>query len=199
MAPLILVVDDNPAITNILKMILEMEGYIVHTAGSGEECLAQVSRERPGLILLDIVMSPMDGWTVVERIRIDSENDAIPILMVTAKPPTREEAEKYSAFVDGYIMKPFDLAVLKRTIGDILSERAKMEKMLGKTPEKEDSRRFLEEYCRLARIVRAQEAFSSLLAQQGMGRDEAPTPEAVRLQELKGIIQQVAGISETGE
>jgi DNA-binding response OmpR family regulator len=198
MAQKILVVDDNPGITSILTMILEMEGFIVHTASSGEECLAMVSRDKYDLVLLDIVMSPVDGWTVLERIRRDRKNDPVRILMVSAKPPTQEEAEKYAPLIDGYIRKPFDLAVLKRTVSDLLSDRKRIDTIVDRAARKKEVRSFLEEYCRLARIVRAQAAFSALLAQEGGAGKETPTPEALRLEELKNIIRQVSGMSETG-
>lgn len=195
MVPRILIVDDNPGITSILTMIFEMEGAIVLTAASGEECLAMIAREKPDIVILDIVMSPMDGWTVLERIRSDRENDAMKILVVTAKPPTAQEAEKYASLVDGYIMKPFDLPALKKTVADLLSDSKKVEKIAKRSPEEGGARAFLEEYCRLSRIVRAQAAFSALLAPKGRAREEVPTPEALRLMELTKIIRQVTGIN----
>ncbi|MDI9632667.1 MAG: response regulator [Methanolinea sp.] len=198
MAPIILVVDDNPGIISILRAILEMEGYIVHAAGSGEECLALVSREKPDLVLLDIVMPRMDGWTVLERIRSDRENDPVRVLMVTAKPPTREEAERYAPLIDGYVMKPFDLRALKKTVADLLAEKEKMRTVRERVAGKAGWRQFLEEYCRLSRIVRAQEAFSALLERKGKGEDRPPTPEAVRLERLKEIIRRASEVSDAG-
>ncbi len=199
MTPLILVVDDNPGIRDILKMILEMEGYIVHTAGSGEETFDQIARNRPDLILLDLVMTPLDGWAVLERIRSDAKNDDIRVLMVTARPPTREEAEKYTSLVDGYIMKPFDVPSLLQQVSDVLSEKEKMGRLLGDAAKERKDRSFLEEYCRLSRIVRAQQAFSVLLSGGRKSEEEEPTREAVRLRDLEAIVRQVTGISETGE
>ncbi|HOT02697.1 MAG TPA: response regulator [Methanolinea sp.] len=196
----ILVVDDNRRIVDFLKTVLEMEGYIVHAAYSGAECLASLEREKPGLILLDIVMSPMDGWTVLERIREKPGLKKVRIIMLTAQHPTREEAERYAPLVDGFILKPFDLRSLKESIRKAFLEQDRLSGIVHEACKKGTERGFLEEYCRLSRIVRAQEAFFSLLEQEsGSVKEREETPEEIQLARMKRIIQQVIGIAGSGE
>ncbi len=196
----ILVVDDNRRIVDFLETVLEMEGYIVHAAYSGAECLAYLEREKPGLILLDIVMSPMDGWTVLERIRERLGMKKVRVIMLTAKHPTSKEAEKYAPLVDGYILKPFDLRSLKESIRTAFLEQEHLSGIVHEAYEKGTERSFLEEYCRLSRIVNAQEAFFQLFEQeQGIMKEREVTPEAIQLARMKGIIQEVIGIPGSGE
>ncbi|OPX69244.1 MAG: response regulator PleD [Methanoregulaceae archaeon PtaB.Bin056] len=196
----ILVVDDNRRIVDFLETVLEMEGYIVHAAYSGAECLAYLEKEKPGLVLLDIVMSPMDGWTVLERIREQPGMKKVRVIMLTAKHPTSEEAEKYAPLIDGYILKPFDLRSLKESIRTAFLEQERLSGIVHEACEKGTERSFLEEYCRLSRIVKAQQAFSLLLEQeQDSQKEREETPEAIQLARMKRIIQQVIGIPGSGE
>ncbi|HII75685.1 MAG TPA: response regulator [Methanolinea sp.] len=191
----ILVVDDNRRLVDLLRTILEMEGYIVHAAYSGDECLAYLDRERPGLILLDIVMSPMDGWTVLERIRERPGTGKTRVIMLTARHPTRKEAEKYAALIDGYILKPFDVRNLLESIRRAFAEQERLEGVIRSAHEKGTKRSFLAEYCRLSRIVNAQEALRALLSPgPGQGEGEEESDEARKLATMKQIIQQVVGI-----
>src|SRR5512147_2196047 len=101
----ILVIDDEPAIRESLKMTLEYEGYEFVGAPTGQEGLAQVEREAPDLVLLDVKMPGMDGIEVLERLR--SMNDSLPIIVVSGHGTisTAVEATKKGAF--DFIEKPF--------------------------------------------------------------------------------------------
>lgn len=104
----ILVVDDEHDIRSMLKEYLEMEGYLVYTAGDGEEALKQISRG-VDLILLDVNMPGMDGYSLCERIR---DTVSCPILFLTAR---TEEADRVKGFKmggDDYILKPFGMEEL---------------------------------------------------------------------------------------
>jgi len=196
----ILVVDDNRRIVDFLETVLEMEGYIVHGAYSGAECLAYLEREKPGLILLDIVMSPMDGWTVLERIREKPSLKKVRVIMLTAKHPTKEEAGKYAPLIDGFILKPFDLRSLKESIQKAFLEQERLSGIVHEASRRGTERSFLEEYCRLSRIVKAQEAFLLLLGpESGSVKEREETPEEIQLARMKRIIQQVSGSPGSGE
>src|SRR5438270_14035008 len=82
--PKILVVDDTPANIRVMTAVLEPMGYRVLGAGSGPEALELVRRERPDLILLDLMMPGMDGYEVCRQLRADPATSFLPVVMVTA-------------------------------------------------------------------------------------------------------------------
>ena len=102
----ILIVDDSPMIVDVFVTMLERGGYKPITAFSGEECLETLRSTIPDLILLDIMMEPMDGWETLEQIKTNPETRSIPVLMLTAKPLTPEEANQYGVYIEDYILKP---------------------------------------------------------------------------------------------
>ena len=116
----VLVVDDDARILRMMQHILGLEGYRVFMADSGEAALEVFGGETPELVLLDIMMPDMDGYTVCQRIR---EFSLIPIIMVTAKGNDEEKVRGLDAGADDYITKPFSAqelvarvrAVLRRT------------------------------------------------------------------------------------
>ena len=104
MKPRILVIDDESAIRDSLKMILEYDGYEVLAAGSGPEALAVTERESPDLVFLDIKMPGLDGLDVLSRLR--TTNETLPVVIVSAhgSAATALEAGKLGAF--RFIEKP---------------------------------------------------------------------------------------------
>ncbi|MBA7551471.1 Transcriptional regulatory protein WalR [subsurface metagenome] len=115
----VLVVDDDVRMLRMMQRILELEGYRVLMASNGQAAL-DVFNEEPALVLLDIMMPDMDGYTVCRRIR---EFSQIPIVMVTVKGNEEEKVEGLDAGADDYVTKPFSSreltarvrAVLRRT------------------------------------------------------------------------------------
>jgi len=101
---LVLVVDDDIRILRMMRRILELEGYRVLTASEGKTALDIFDDETPDLVLLDIMLPVMDGYTVCQRIR---EFSQVPIIMVTAKGSDEEKVEGFDAGADDYITKPF--------------------------------------------------------------------------------------------
>ena len=86
----ILVADDEPEIVDIVKRMLEDE-YEVITAYDGEEALRKAKKEKPDLILLDILMPKLDGWETLKKLKEDEELKNIPVSMLTALPLTPDE------------------------------------------------------------------------------------------------------------
>jgi two-component system, OmpR family, KDP operon response regulator KdpE len=105
----ILVIDDDQALVQLVAGALQELGYTVHTAHDGQEGLRQMYQIRPDLIVLDIGMPLMDGWTVCQRIR---EVNNTPILMITAFDDPEEIIKGLEMGADDYITKPFELNVL---------------------------------------------------------------------------------------
>jgi two-component system OmpR family response regulator len=102
----ILVVDDSPMIVDVFVAMLERGGYRPIAAYSGDECLEVLKDVRPDLILLDIMMEPMDGWETLEHVKSNPETKDIPVMMLTAKQLTPDEAQEYGVYIEDYIMKP---------------------------------------------------------------------------------------------
>ena len=102
----ILVVDDDKHTRMLLKAILQGEKYTVTTANNGEEALEVLDREHIDLVVLDIMMPKLDGYKFTEMIR-ESDN-ALPILMVTAKTLPADEKKGFLVGTDDYITKPID-------------------------------------------------------------------------------------------
>lgn len=89
-----MIVDDNRSLPELLKLILEPEGFRVIQAFSGEECLEKLEKERPDCILLEMILSGMDGRGVLRAIKKNKDTASIPVAMLTVKPLTRETLEK---------------------------------------------------------------------------------------------------------
>jgi signal transduction histidine kinase/CheY-like chemotaxis protein len=87
----LLVVDDDPQVVDIVRQLLEGEPYEVEAAGDGQEALEAIGRQRPDVILLDLLMPTMDGFTVIEHLRQDPEQRLIPVIVLTAKTLTTGE------------------------------------------------------------------------------------------------------------
>ncbi len=156
----ILVVDDEPAILELLSRRLEDEGYRVLAADNGEGALVKVREEKPEVVLLDIKMPGMDGIETLNRVREFDKQSSIIILTAYGSMDTVIEAMKLGAY--DYITKPFDLEKLKSLIEGALEakrlarriappqrleERYKLENIVGKNP------KMFEVYKRIGRVV----------------------------------------------
>jgi CheY-like chemotaxis protein len=108
MSTTILVVDDDEDIREVMSAALEQLGYRVISAADGLECLEALRRERPGLILLDLMMPRMDGWAVCGALAADPALSTIPVVALTGD--MRATAEGLA--VQALLRKPFDLATL---------------------------------------------------------------------------------------
>jgi DNA-binding response OmpR family regulator len=114
----ILVVDDDPGIQETLEFVLEAEGFNVIPARDGEEALAALETNSPDLIVLDIMMPRMDGFTFAERYR-ERNHASAPILVMTADGRAQQKADQVGA--QGYLSKPFDIDQLLESIETILA------------------------------------------------------------------------------
>ncbi|MDO5306621.1 MAG: response regulator transcription factor [bacterium] len=119
----ILVIDDDTAINELVKINLELQGYKVLQAYNGVEGFALAKQEQPALIILDVMMPEVDGYTVAQRIRQCAEIEETPIIMLTALSELDNKVEGFNLGVDDYLTKPFEIeelivrtrALLKRT------------------------------------------------------------------------------------
>ncbi len=139
----VLIVDDEPDIVALVVYHLAKAGYRVSTASSGPDALAQARRERPALIVLDLMLPGMSGFEVLEQLRADEATRHIAVLMLTARKEEQDRIQGLSLGADDYLTKPFSpqemvlrvAAILRRlaassstadllTIGDIVIDRA---------------------------------------------------------------------------
>ena len=109
MPPLkILVCDDERHIVRLIQVNLERQGWEVVTAYDGKEGLEKVKSEKPGLMVLDVMMPYMDGFEVLKSIRKEPETEKLPVIMLTAKAQDKDVFEGYHYGADMYLTKPFN-------------------------------------------------------------------------------------------
>ena len=109
----ILIVDDDPHISELVFVNLDAAGYEVDRAGNGHEAIDRIAAVRPNLIVMDVMMPEMDGWELCKTIRDDPECRDIRIVMLTARDSDRDKMIGKGVFgVDEYLTKPFELGDL---------------------------------------------------------------------------------------
>jgi two-component system, OmpR family, response regulator len=127
-APFVLLVDDERSIRTICRVNLEGDGLAVKEATDGAEAL---ERERPSLVLLDVMMPGVDGWSVAAQLAEDDETRDIPIVFLSARaaPEDRLHAQELGAV--GYVVKPFDPLELSGVVREVLGrvERGEREQL----------------------------------------------------------------------
>jgi two-component system alkaline phosphatase synthesis response regulator PhoP len=123
----ILVVDDDREIVRLVRTYLEQDDYEVLTAYDGETALHILRRERPDLVLLDLMLPERDGWDVTRVVRGDASLAAMPIIMLTARVEDHDKIVGLELGADDYVSKPFNprevvarvRAVLRRAQGEV--------------------------------------------------------------------------------
>jgi two-component system, OmpR family, response regulator RpaA len=138
--PRILVIDDDSAISELVAVNLEMAGYDVSQAEDGIKGQALALQLLPDLIMLDLMLPKVDGFTVCQRLRRDDRTSEIPVLMLTALGQTQDKVEGFNAGADDYLTKPFEVeellarirALLRRT--DRIPQAAKHAEILNYGP-----------------------------------------------------------------
>ncbi len=111
----ILIIDDVEENADILRVKLRHEGFEVLVAGDGESGLEMARRDRPDLVLCDIMLPKMDGWEVLKSLRADPNLVAVPVIFMTAYTTIQYSGERRRAQEEGaveYVKKPFDLSAM---------------------------------------------------------------------------------------
>lgn len=116
----ILVVDDEPGIVELLESRLKATGYQVSIAFDGVEALDKAKKEKPDLIILDLMLPKMDGYKVCALLKRDARYAKIPIVMFTARAQEEDRRMGLEAGADGYLTKPFDPQVLLDKIEQLI-------------------------------------------------------------------------------
>ncbi|HOD43803.1 MAG TPA: response regulator transcription factor [Anaerolineaceae bacterium] len=117
MKPHILVVDDEIRYQHLLRVNLESEGYEISTAGDGEQAIEMIANRRPDMVILDVMMPRLDGYSTCERIR---QFSSVPIIMLTGKAEEDDRVRGLNAGADGYVAKPFSATELVARVRAVL-------------------------------------------------------------------------------
>lgn len=116
----ILIADDEPNILISLEYLMKREGFEVHVARDGEEALAALRRERPRLVLLDVMMPRKTGFEVCQELRADETLRDTLVLMLTAKGRDTDVAKGMALGADAYVTKPFSTKDLAAKVRELL-------------------------------------------------------------------------------
>lgn len=122
----VLVVDDDPAIRQLLTDVLEMEGYEVSVVGDGVSAVRTVTADCPDFVVLDVMMPGLDGFGVLSAIRA-LPGEPVPVLMLTAAAEADANARAWADGVDFYLAKPFSADAVLDVIDSVLAEEVAAE------------------------------------------------------------------------
>ena len=123
----ILVIEDDPDIVELLRYNLERESYRVTSAATGAEGWAQLERERPDLLILDLMLPEISGFDLCRRLRRDSEYQSLPVIMLTARSEEADVIAGIELGADDYITKPFSPRELVARVGAVLRRTERTE------------------------------------------------------------------------
>lgn len=116
----ILVADDEPNIVISLEFLLKREGYAVTVARDGQETLEAIRRDRPDLVLLDVMMPRKSGFEVCQAVRADEALQSVRIVLLTAKGRDTDVAKGLALGADAYMTKPFSTRELVQKVAELL-------------------------------------------------------------------------------
>lgn len=114
----ILVVDDDPTVTSVVRRGLSYDGYKVDTAATGPQALTTARDHTPDLVILDLMLPGLNGFEVLERLRLADSN--LPVLMLTARDGVEDQVKGLELGADDYVVKPFRLEVLSARVKALL-------------------------------------------------------------------------------
>ena len=117
----ILIVDDEPDVVEVLKIRFQSEGYDVISEDDGVRGLNLARKEKPDLIILDVMLPNLDGYQICRMLKFDNTYKNIPIIMFTARAGTEDKAKAEKAGADAYIVKPFEPKTLLTKAKELLN------------------------------------------------------------------------------
>lgn len=142
-APKILIVDDNKENIDLIAYFLKPQNYTLVTAMDGLEALEKVEKERPDIILLDIMLPKMDGFQVCERLKKDPATRFIPIIMITALKELKDKIRGLEVGADDFISKPFENVELLTRVKSLLRIKKYHDELESKNKELEEKNKAL--------------------------------------------------------
>jgi CheY-like chemotaxis protein len=121
-APRVLIVDDDPWILRMVSTLLEKRGYAIATASDGEEGLMRADQLRPDLIITDVMMPKLDGWSLVRALRSRPELALVPVIFLTALGGEEDRIRGFRLGADDYLPKPFRFEELDLRVANALKK-----------------------------------------------------------------------------
>lgn len=122
----LMLVDDDPNLILLVKDYLEFRGYQVTTAENGREALELLEQEIPELIICDVMMPEMDGYTLVQHIRENPATEWVPVLFLSAKGQSQDRVKGLNTGADVYIVKPFEPEELVAQVESSLKQASRL-------------------------------------------------------------------------
>ena len=122
----LMLVDDDPNLILLVKDYLEFRGYQVITAGNGREALDLLEEQIPDLIICDVMMPEMDGYSLVQHIRENSTIEWVPVLFLSAKGQSQDRVKGLNTGADVYIVKPFEPEELVAQVESSLKQASRL-------------------------------------------------------------------------
>ena len=130
----LLLIDDDPNLIVLVKDYLEFRGYQVLTAENGREALEVLEQQIPDLIICDIMMPEMDGYTFVEQLRQNSKTNWIPVVFLSAKGQSQDRVKGLNIGADVYMVKPFEPEELVAQVESSLKQTNRLMQRKNKVP-----------------------------------------------------------------
>src|SRR5581483_4221882 len=127
----VLIVEDNIDNYELVRFLLERAGHTTMWARSGKEGIDMAKTDHPDLILMDLSLPEMDGWTATERLKSDPLTKQIPVVALTAHTLPGDRKRALEAGCDGYLSKPMNMALFNETIEETLEKFSKNRKTGG--------------------------------------------------------------------
>jgi CheY-like chemotaxis protein len=121
-APRVLIVDDDPWILRMVSTLLEKRGYAISTASDGEEGLMRADQLKPDLIITDVMMPKLDGWSLVRALRSRAELALVPVIFLTALGGEEDRIKGFRLGADDYLPKPFRFEELDLRVANALKK-----------------------------------------------------------------------------
>jgi len=191
----ILVVEDVPNVLELLEFTLRFKGYPVITARNGQEAFEQVQKEHPALVITDILMPKMDGYTLARRLRSDAQTRQIPLIFLSATYVTPEDKQfAVSLGAVRFIEKPIDTEEFLLTVAELLTQGAETPpEPLGETEFYSGYRERLEHKLRHnnTRISRTEPRLTNLPANQYLAFEALFKQAQADRDEIKAELDQI--------
>jgi DNA-binding response OmpR family regulator len=116
----ILVVDDEPDVVDLVRTVLEIDGFAVETHTEGEQALGRILEDPPDLMILDLMMPGLDGWELLKLMRQDPAACRVPVVILSARSRPQDQIDSLQQGADAYLCKPFSPKELLRQVRQLL-------------------------------------------------------------------------------
>jgi CheY-like chemotaxis protein len=197
----ILAVEDVPDTLQLVDVALRFKGYRVVTARNGREALKAIEAERPSLIITDILMPGMDGFSLVNRLRIQPDTRDIPVVFLSATYVAPEDKEFASAIgVSRFLEKPINIEEMLKTVSELLKEKTHPRQPMNQRAFYEGYRKRLEEKLgqKVTQIARTEGMLDTLSDEERKSFEASMKQFIEERDEIQLLLEQIHRL-ETGD